>query len=144
VAGACCGAAGDTCTADGDCCSGEVCTGGHCGACEQAGACNKNDDCCSFNCCAGQCATTQCTNCPANSPTCNNALTVDGTLAETLCGVADADYIAFVQCACQGVCKTACGDNYCADVAATTACDNCIVDTSAAGCGTAYNACTMN
>jgi hypothetical protein len=119
-----------------------------CGAPKAAGgACTKNDDCQSFNCCAGQCSNALCTNCPANSPTCNEALFQDGSLANQICGVADQDYINFIVCACNttsGACYSACKNDFCAGLTPSTACDTCLSTTGSTGCGNQENACAAN
>jgi hypothetical protein len=143
--GACCGASGKTCSLDTDCCAGNVCTLGVCGAPKASGACSKNDDCQSFTCCAGPCQSTTCTNCPANGPTCNTALFVDGSVANQLCGVADQDYIAFAVCACNstGACNSACKNDYCVGLTPSTACNTCLSNTTT-GCGNQENACAAH
>jgi hypothetical protein len=151
--GACCAQTGQNCTQDNDCCSGpgNVCINGKkCGQCLQApAACTDNHDCCDFNCCNGVCAgsaTTLCTTCPANGPTCNTALTVDPTQAKFLCGVPQQDYVAFIACAClpSGACLSACMNDLCTGAPPAAACTSCLTTTGTSGCGDQFAACTSH
>jgi hypothetical protein len=92
------------------------------------------------------CAASTCTTCPANSPTCNAALTQDPSLANQLCGVPQQDYVAVIVCLCgtNQPCTSACGNNYCVGQAVSSACQTCLSTAGATGCGDQVTACETN
>jgi hypothetical protein len=65
------------------------------------------------------------------------------TIAE-LCGNAYIIAAKLDACICMGNCAASCAATYCQGQPTTPACNACILDTSAAGCGQLFQVCQLN